>query len=165
MAAFQCYGLLFLLLLKERRRQQEMTLQAAHQYNAAVARLRYVRRRAIFRQGRLWRNRGRTGQWWQNLYNRILPESEWKKNLRMDRDVFIALADEIRPYLQPCRSPRGLDVLSVEKQLALILYFLKDQGSLSMTANAFGIARCTELFLALILKYCLLIPLKLQVKI
>ena len=69
--------------------------------------------------------------------------SEWKKNLRMDRDVFIALADEIRPYLQPGRSPRGLDVLSVEKQLAMTLYFLKDQGSLSMTANAFGITRCT----------------------
>ena len=34
-------------------------------------------------------------------------------------------------------------MLSVEKQLALTLYFLKDQGSLSMTANAFGIARCT----------------------
>ena len=80
------------------------------------------------------------------------------RGLRMDRDVFIALADEIRPYLQPGRSPRGLDVLSVEKQLALTLYFLKDQGSLSMTANAFGIACCTELFLALILKYCLLIP-------
>ena len=52
-AAFQCYGLSFLLLLKERRRQQEMTLQAAHQYNAAVARLRYIRRRVIFRRGRL----------------------------------------------------------------------------------------------------------------
>lgn len=57
--------------------------------------------------------------------------------------VFIALADEIRPYLQPGRSPRGLDVLSVKKQLALTLYFLKDRGSLSMTANAFGIACCT----------------------
>ena len=56
--------------------------------------------------------------------------------------MFIALADEIRLYLQPGRSTRGLDVLSVEKQLALTLYFLKDLGSLSMTANAFGIARC-----------------------
>ena len=121
-AAFQCYGLLFLLLLKERRRQQEMTLQAAYQYNAGVARLRYVRRRAIFRRER-------------------------------------------RPYLQPGRSPRGLDVLSVEKQLALTLYFLKDQGSLSMTANAFGIACCTELFLALILKYCLLIPWSYKLKL
>ena len=120
-----------------------MLLQAAHQYNAAVARLRHVQRRAVFRQGRLWRNPGRTEQWWLNLYNGILLESEWKKNLRMDRDVFMALADEIRPYLQPGRSPRGLDVLSVEKQLALTMYFLKDQGPLAMTANAFGIAFCT----------------------
>ena len=54
----------------------------------------------------------------------MLLESEWKKNLRMDRDVFMALADEIRPYLQPGRSPQGLDVLLVEKQLALTMYFL-----------------------------------------
>ena len=62
----------------------------------------------------------------------------------MDRHVFMAIADELRPYLQPRgRSSRGLDVLSVEKQLALTLYFLKDQGSLSMTANAFEIAFST----------------------
>ena len=98
-------------------------------------------RRAVHRRGRLWRNPGRTEQWWQNLYSGILPESEWKKNLRMDRHVFMAIADGLRPYLQPRgRSPRGLDVLSVEKQLAFALYFLKDQGSLSMTANAFRIA-------------------------
>ena len=100
-----------------------MALQADHQYNAAVARLRHVRRRAVFRRGRPWRNPGRTEQWWLNLYNGILPESEWKKNLRMDRDVFMALPDEIRSYLQPGRSPRGLDVLSVEKQLALTCSF------------------------------------------
>ena len=32
------------------------------------------------------------------------------------------------------------DILSVKKQVALTLYFLKDQGSLSMTANTFGVA-------------------------
>ena len=30
-----------------------------------------------------------------------------------------SLADELRPFLEPGRSPRGLDVLSVEKQLAM----------------------------------------------
>ena len=34
-------------------------------------------------------------------------------------------------------------MLSVEKQLAMTLYYLKDQGSLAMTANAFGVALCT----------------------
>lgn len=53
-------------------------------------------------------------------------------------------ANEIRPCIQPGRSPRGLDILSVEKQLALPLYFLKEKkGLLSMTANPFGAACCT----------------------
>ena len=99
--------------------------------------------RIVRRRGRVWRNSGRTEQWWLNLYNGILPEREWKKNLRMDRAVFMSLADELRPFLEPGQSPRGLDVLSVEKQLAMTLYFLKDQGSLIMTANAFGVAHCT----------------------
>ena len=72
-----------------------------------------------------------------------LARREWKKNLRMNRAVFMSVPDELRPFLQPGRSPRGLDVLSVEKQLAITLYFLKDQGSLTMTANAFGVAHCT----------------------
>lgn len=77
----------------------------------------------------------------RNLFDGRLPDAEWKKNLRMDRDVFMSPANEIRPYIQP--GTRGLHVLSVEKQLALPLYFLKDKGSLSMTANAFGAAWCT----------------------
>ena len=53
------------------------------------------------------------------------------------------LADELRPYLAPgVGGPRD-DVITVEKQLAMTLYFLKDQGSLSMTANACGVAICT----------------------
>lgn len=55
----------------------------------------------------------------------------------------MSLADELRPFLEPGRSPRGLEVLSVEKQLAMTLCFLKDQGSLTITANTFGFAYCT----------------------
>lgn len=68
---------------------------------------------------------------------------EWKKNFRMHRQAFMELADELRPYLQPGRSPQGQDVLSVEKQLGITLYYLKDQRSLVMTANTFGVALCT----------------------
>lgn len=61
----------------------------------------------------------------------------------MNRDVFVVLADKIRPFVEPTRSPRGDDVLSVQKQLAMTLYYLKDQGSINMTANTFGVAMCT----------------------
>ena len=70
-------------------------------------------------------------------------ESEWKKNFQMNRDVFIILVDEVKPFLEPSHGPRGDGVLSVEKQLAMTLYYLKDQGSILMTANAFGVALCT----------------------
>ena len=142
-ATFQCCGFLLSLLMMQSLRQRQLTVQATQQYNAAVARLRHIRTRINRRRGRMWRNSGRTEQWWLNLFNGILPEREWKKNLRMDRAVFMSVVDELRPFLQPGRSPRGLDVLSVEKQLAMTLYFLKDQGSLMMTANAFGVANCT----------------------
>ena len=62
----------------------------------------------------------------------------------MTRTVFMALADELHDYLEPSDDcPRAGDVLSVEKQLGMTLYFLKDQGSLRMTANTFGVAVCT----------------------
>ena len=41
------------------------------------------------------------------------------------------------------KKPSRKEVLSVEKQLAKTLYYLKDQGSLAMTANAFGVALST----------------------
>ena len=42
----------------------------------------------------------------------------------MDRAVFMSVVDELRPFLQP------VDMLFVEKKLAMTLYFLKNQGSL-----------------------------------
>ena len=73
----------------------------------------------------------------------ILQDTEWRKNFRMDHDIFMKIANDLRPYLRPRRGPRGKDVLSVEKQLALTLYYLKDQGSLAMAANSFGVALCS----------------------
>jgi len=92
-AAFQCCGFLLSLLLIQSLHQRQLTAQATWQYNAAVARLRRIRRR-INRRGRMWRSPGRTEQWCLNLFNGILPEREWKKNLRMIRAVFMSVADE-----------------------------------------------------------------------
>lgn len=60
----------------------------------------------------------------------------------MGRHLFMLLlvSDDFCSYIQSERSPRVVDVLSVEKQLSLTLYFLKDQGALSMTANTFSVA-------------------------
>ena len=143
LTALQCCGVLYYVLLYQRRLQQQLAVQAVNERNAALNSLRHIRRRIVRRRRRFWRIPGRTEQWWLNIFNEVLPKSEWKKNLRMEKQVFVKLANELRPYLEPgVGGPRD-DVLTVEKQLAMTVYFLKDQGSLSMTANAFGVAICT----------------------
>lgn len=150
-AAFQLCGLMLIYLIIEQRRMRRIGIEVANQYEITAARLRNMKRRHVYR-GRVWRRPGCTEQWWLNLYNWDLPELEWKKNFRMNREVFMILANEFRPHIEPRRSPRGHDVLTVEKQLALTLYFLKDQGSLSMMANTFGVAVNT--FSAVVRKVC-----------
>ena len=68
-AAFQCCGYLLALLITQKLRQRQLIVQSMQQYNAAAARLRRIRRRIVRRRGRVWRNSGRTEQWWLNLYN------------------------------------------------------------------------------------------------
>lgn len=85
---------------------------------------------------------GRNDEWWENMWNeRTLPE-EWNKNFRMSRDNFVNLADQLRPHISPDPSNPRLG-LSVEKKLAVTLHYLKDTGSIIVTANAFGISRST----------------------
>ena len=65
------------------------------------------------------------------------------------------LANEVKPFLELSRGPHRDDVFSVEKQLAMTLYYLRDQGSILMTANAFGVALCTVSVVVHIICYVL----------
>ena len=58
----------------------------------------------------------------------------------MSRAAFVNLVSELRPYISPNPKSPNHRALSVEKKVAVALYFLKDTGSLRMTANSFGIA-------------------------
>ena len=64
----------------------------------------------------------------KNLIEGRMLDSEWRKNFRMRRDSFKILAGEVRSYIEPKIGPRGLDVSSVEKQLAITLYLPKGPG-------------------------------------
>ena len=51
--------------------------------------------------------------------------------------------DELWTFLRPKANSPNHRALSAEKKRAMTLYYLKDTGSLSMTANSFGVAICT----------------------
>ena len=91
----------------------------------------------------MWRQNGRTESWWAKLLAGEMPAETWKKNFRMSQQEFEKLTNELRPFLSPDPSSPNYMALSTEKKVAMTLYFLKDTGSLSMTANTFGIALST----------------------
>ena len=130
--------LLLHLLIAKKHEQVQLMLNAATQYNSALARLRYVKRRVIRRRRRLRRQPGRTDQWWRNLCEGRAVESEWKKNFQLNRCIFMNLADEVRPF------SRGSS-WSARRRCLVGEEAIGDDFILpeSMTANAFGVAICT----------------------
>ena len=85
------------------------------------------------------------GSTWKNakLYGGKMPMEEWKRNLRMSKEYFQNLVELIWPHVKERSSQVRQDVINVEKRVAVTLYYLKDQGSMKLTANSFGIACCT----------------------
>ena len=65
-----------------------------------------------------------------------------KKNFRMGKDAFHELVTMLDPFIGSKTTP-NYRKLSTPKKLAMVLYYLKDTGSLWMTANAFGVHQCT----------------------
>ena len=80
----------------------------------------------------------------------------------MTRESFMNLLAELNPYISPNQSSPNYRALSAEKKLAMTLYFLKDTGSLGMTANTFGVAINTAS--AVIAEVCKVISMKMGPK-
>ena len=86
----------------------------------------------------LWKVPGRTEQWWLNLDSGVSPPEVWKKNFRVRREDFIELVEMIRPYARERSKRARQDIITLEKRVAMTLHYLKDQGSIVITANVFG---------------------------
>ena len=69
----------------------------------------------------------------------VIPD-EWKENFRMSKQSFDKLCSELHPYIEK-RETNMRSPVSVEKQVALTLYYLSDEGRLRKVANAFGLSR------------------------
>lgn len=107
--------------------------------------LRYSRRKRS-----VWVQPGRTVKWWEILYpgkmtNEWRTNDEWKNNFRMSKTDFLKLFSLVSPHTKERSARVRKDIITLEKRVAVTLYYLKDQGSMKMVANSFGMARCTGL--------------------
>ena len=78
--------------------------------------------------------------WWQGFAQNIVIDKEWRENFRMDKTS--KLCDELRPYLTK-QSTNMRQVVSIEEQVAMTLYYLADEGRYHKVGNAFGVSRTT----------------------
>ena len=65
------------------------------------------------------------------------------ENLKLEEASFFDLVSHLRPYISPNPNSPNRRALCADKKVAITLDFLKDCGTLSMTANSFGIATNT----------------------
>ena len=86
---------------------------------------------------------GRTDLWWKNLFEGVALDSDWKKNFRVRKNDFFDLVEMIRPFASKRSTRARTDIVTLEKRVAITLYYLKDQGSFIMTANTFGVSTST----------------------
>ena len=115
-----------------------LILQAyVHFRNDALLKTLLAKRNNLPRS--IWYKNGRSVQWWVNMINNRLSEEEWKKNFRLSRTQFFSLLEELQPHITPKPNSPNHRALAADKKLAITLYYLKDTGSLRMTANTFGI--------------------------
>ena len=80
---------------------------------------------------------------WRNILNGTSGDEKWRKNFRLTKDKFFQLVDLLRPYISPKGTSPNYRALNTETNLAVSLYYLKDTGSIWMTANTFGIHQST----------------------
>ena len=101
------------------------------------------RSRQYRNQRKSWVNPARTKEWWTNLISGKTLEEKWCLNIRMNCHTFMALVNSIRESVSPKGNSFRSDTISAEKRVAMVLYYLKDQGSYRMTANTFGVSLAT----------------------
>ena len=135
-------ALLMLQTENDRQRKQRMSTIVLDTPATKISTISHVikRRKPERKPRRCWIRPGRTSQWWDNFANGFVFDEEWRENFRISKPGFTKLCNLLKPLIERkvtnMRTP-----ISVEKQLAITLYYLSDEGRYRKVANAFGISR------------------------
>ena len=83
-----------------------------------------------------WVRPGRTSIWWKKCVKEVVILEEWRETFRMSRGTFFTLSKQLRPHLEKQITNMRLP-LSIEKQVAIFLYYIADEGRYRKVANSF----------------------------
>ncbi|XP_011873844.1 PREDICTED: putative nuclease HARBI1 isoform X2 [Vollenhovia emeryi] len=130
-------------LMKRRRRLKEIILQ--HLLNSTPPNhlldlgpiLKFSREREIWMKERSF-------DWWHRIVNGHFKDEDWIETFRMTKVTFLWLCDQLRERLVPNVNQIGTrEPVSVEKQVAVCLYFLSSCCEYRIVGTTFGIHKAT----------------------
>ena len=82
----------------------------------------------------------RSSQWWEYIVLNTFDDYDWKENFRMSRETFRVLCNQLKPIIER-KTTKLRESISVEKRLAIILWFLATTAEYRTIAHLFGVAR------------------------
>lgn len=86
----------------------------------------------------------RSKDWWKRIVNRNFKEEDWLKSFRMRKCTFLWLCDQLKNELASSVYQLGFrEPVSVEKQVAICLYYLSSCCEYRVVGNVFGIHKST----------------------
>lgn len=90
---------------------------------------------------RIWMKQ-RNKEWWNDVVGGVYGDSWWVENLRMSRETFVILCDELRPHLERQRT-QFREPVSVETRVAVTIWRLGTNVEYRTIAALFGLGRST----------------------
>ena len=84
----------------------------------------------------------RSMEWWNGVMTGLYGELWWRENLRMSRETFGIVCNELRPYLERQRT-NFRDPITVEARVAVTIWRLATNTEFRTIAALFGIGRST----------------------
>ncbi len=141
--ALQLNGLIYCYNLYRKNINDKLLLYYGQKQNLLLTKLKAMKMRRLSRKPRsVWVKQGRSDNGGRILFL-VYPLKRCEKNFRINKAEFLKLCSELKPDVSPKSNSPNYRSLSLEKKVAIMLYFLKDTGSLLMTANTFGVHQST----------------------
>ena len=84
----------------------------------------------------------RSGNWWEHIVLCTLSATDWLENFRMSKETFSHLCNRVQPSIKR-RSTQLRQPISVEKRIAITLWYLVMPMEYRSIGHLFGVAHCT----------------------
>ena len=139
----QLHGILLITLMNQKTEQQTVLNVILCNRRRTIRKIKMAKRKNLNKKKTCWYKTGRRDLWWEYFVSAVTPKRVLEEKCQI-RGSFILILYHTSDPIYHQTLIRPTEEYSVDKKVAITLYYLKICETLSMTANSFGIATNTR---------------------